>query len=345
MNQQSKERFSALPSMWRRSKLINTYYVILLILPLIYGCLSTNKSSIARQQTPNIVSMRSEKIPGLMGVNYINNIKGNLSRPMGIWADLEGNLYIADSGKSIIYVLNSEGKLLDSIGRFGWRQGEFDNPTDVALDSRFQLYIADSGNNRIQRYNLVNKSFSVIAGEKGDTSEEQLILSLPQGIATDARGYVYIADTWNHRILKIDLSGRLIMEISNQQLRNPHNIAIDINENIYISDSGNNRINKLNFSGRNIATWGQEGSEKAQFQNPAGITIDRFGYVYIVDRGNSRIQIFNPDGNYITEFGQSYLKDPVDIAVDKNSHAYVTDIATGDIKVFRIIYQSLEDAK
>ncbi len=319
--------------------------IILLILLLLYSCASQDRSSGMRFQPPTISSKRSENTPRFIGVNYIRNIKGNFSKPTGISVDADGILYVADSGKSVIYLLNSDGRILETIGRFGWRDGEFDNPADVALDSRFQLYIADSGNNRIQRYDLINKRFSVIAGENTDSSSESLIFSRPQSVTTDIRGYIYIADTWNHRILKVDPFGRLIMEIGNQQLRNPNGVAVDLNENIYISDSGNNRIHKLDFGGRTTFIQGQEGSAKSQFRNPLGITIDEPGYIYVVDNGNRRIQVFDPEGNYITGFGQPLLEDPADIAVDKNSHAYVTDTAAGDIKIFRIIYQMPEDAR
>ncbi len=291
-----------------------------------------------------------------MTVNHLFTIKGHFSKPMGIAIDAEGTLYVADSGKSVVHILNGDGRLLESIGRFGWRTGEFDSPSDVAVDSQLRLYIADSGNNRIQRFGLINRRFSVVAGEKLSGTAESVIatsaLSLtgPQSVAADARGYVYIADTWNHRVLKIDPLGRLQMEIgglgwAGRQFRNPRAVAIGLESEIYISDSGNHRVHKLDFSGSQIAVWGEEGSGNGQFQNPAGQAVDRFGNVYIADQGNHRVQIFTPEGHYLMEFGQRVFDSPVDVAVDKSLRVYVTDEAAGDIEVFRIIYEMAEDIR
>jgi len=314
------------------------------ILSLIFisGCMTSGKQEFASP-------VRGQFTARLMAINHLFTIKGHFSRPAGIAVDAEGSLYVADSGKSVIYVLDAnDGKLLESIGRFGWRAGEFDSPADIALDARLRLYIADSGNNRVQRFSLINRMFSIIAGEKQSESEGSISLSEPQSVAADMRGYVYIADTWNHRILKIDPLGRLQMEIgglgwTGQQFRNPRSVMVDLRNNIYISDTGNHRVHKLDFSGSQIAIWGEEGTGQGQFRNPAGQAIDRFRNVYVADQGNHRVQIFSPEGRYLAEFGRQVLDDPVDVAVDNGFHAYVTDSAAGDIEVFRIIYEMAED--
>jgi len=293
-----------------------------------------------------------------MGINHLFTIRGYFSQPAGIAVDAEGSLYVADSGKSAIYILDAnDGKLLESIGRFGWRAGEFDSPADVAVDARLRLYIADTGNNRVQRFSLINRTFSIIAGEKSPQPpftkgglggfEKSESLYEPQSVAADMRGYVYIADTWNHRILKIDPLGRLQMEIgglgrTGQQFKNPRGVMVDFKNNIYISDTGNHRVHKLDFSGSQIAIWGEEGTGEGQFRNPAGQAIDRFGNVYVADQGNHRVQIFGPEGRYLAEFGRQVLDTPVDVAIDNSFRAYVTDAAAGDIEVFKIIYEMAE---
>jgi DNA-binding beta-propeller fold protein YncE len=317
---------------------------------ILYAFLLIVSCCVPTSQPKVVLPTQITSAPRLMGVNHLFALEEHFSRPAGIAVDVEGNLYVADSGKSAIHVLNKDGKLLESIGRFGWRSGEFDSPADVAIDSRLRLYIADSGNNRIQRFGLVSRNFSIIAGEKQDEYEASLVLSEPQSVAADLRGYVYIADTWEHRILKTDPLGRLQMEMgglgwTGSQFKNPQGVAVDSKGNIYISDTGNNRVHKLDFSGAQIAVWGEEGSGVGQFRNPTGQTIDRFGNVYVVDRGNHRIQIFKPSGSYLTEFGQDVLTDPVDVAVDRSLRAYVTDSDSGNIEVFRIIYEMAENIR
>jgi len=329
-----------------RYALRSMLYVLCFILSLIFiwGCIGAGQPVGVRGSLPVLSPMRGKPALRPLAINHLSTIKGHFSRPTGIAVDAEGNLYVADSGKSTVYILDAnDGKLLESIGRFGWRAGEFDSPADVALDAQLRLYIADSGNNRIQGFSLINRTFSIIAGEKSNETEEAESLNEPQSVAADARGYVYIADTWNHRILKVDPLGRFQMEIgglgrTGQQFRNPRGVMVDSRSNIYISDTGNHRVHKLDFSGSQIAIWGEEGAEEGQFRNPAGQAIDGFGNVYIVDQGNHRVQIFSPEGRYLAEFGQQVLDDPVDVAVDNSFHAYVTDAAAGDIEVFRVIY-------
>jgi DNA-binding beta-propeller fold protein YncE len=94
-----------------------------------------------------------------------------------------------------------------------------------------------------------------------------------------------------------------------------------------------------------LAIWGEEGARKGQFRSPAGQAIDRFGNVYIADQGNHRIQVFSPEGNCLAEFGQQVLDNPVDVAVSNGLRAYVTDVAGGDIEVFKIIYEMAGDVE
>jgi len=266
----------------------------------------------------------------LIAVNHIDTIKNRYYQPAGIAFDYEGTLCVVDSGNS--------GIAYRGIGwRFGWQIGEFDHPMDVAF-SNLRLYIADSGNNRIQRYDLANQIFSVIAGEKTDKSQNSLELYSPQGVATDLHGDVYIVDTWNNRILKTDILGNLLLEIGGlNRFNKPQGIMVDKAGNIYVCDTGNNRICKLDFSGIQTNCWGSEGEGKGQFQNPTSISQDKNGNLYVVDQGNRRIQAFNPNGVYLGEFGQDELKEPYDIAIDNEDHAYITDMSSSNVEVYKII--------
>ena len=317
----------------------------MLLLIFVSGCIFPGQPVETRGRVPVLSPMRNKSAPRLMGVNHLLTIKGHFSQPAGIAMDAEGNLYVADSGKSVIHILERDGRLLESIGRFGWRAGEFDSPASVAVDAQLRLYIADSGNNRVQRFSLISRNFSIIAGEKHNEPEAWStvpVMSLcePQSVAADGRGYIYIADTWNHRILKIDPLGRIQMEIGGpQQFSNPRGVMVDLADNIYISDTGNHRVHKLDFSGSQIAVWGEEGTAEGQFQNPAGQAIDTFRNIYVADQGNHRVQIFSQTGHYLAEFGRQVLDKPVDVAIDNSFRAYVADAAAGDIEVFRIIYE------
>ncbi|MEK7398054.1 MAG: NHL repeat-containing protein [Candidatus Poribacteria bacterium] len=271
-----------------------------------------------------------------IAANHINTIE-NFYQPAGIAFDYDGNIYVADSGNSKIQLIDKDYRKIVAIGRFGWKVGEFDHPMDVAF-SNLMMYIADSGNNRIQRYGLADRIFGVIAGEKSNKSENSLELYSPQGIATDLRGDVYIVDTWDNRILKTDLLGNILLEIGGlNRFNKPQGVMVDKTGNIYVCDTGNNRVCKLDFSGIQTTCWGSEGDGKGQFQTPTSISQDKNGNLYVVDQGNKRIQAFNPDRAYLGEFGQDELKEPYDIAIDNENHAYVTDMSSSNVEVYKII--------
>ncbi len=299
---------------------MKVFFVLCLIIFILLGCNQPGRISVAHKRP----------LPRLLGVNHLFTIKGDFSKPAGIAIDMVGNLYVADPGRSIIHVIDNDGKKLESIGTFGWKKGELDNPTDVCLDSQLRLYIADTGNNRIQRFSLLNRDFSIVIGERQYETKGNITLSGPQGISTDIRGDIYISDTYNHRIIKLDPLGRLKMEIGRiNQINKPQGIAVDIDSSIYVCNTGNDKLIKFNFSGITMNEW--------NFHNPISVSLDKFGYVYVVSREDHNIQVIDPNGNLVLRFGDQYLIEPFDIVIDKELRAYITDILAGDIEVFRII--------
>ncbi|MGB9595980.1 MAG: NHL repeat-containing protein [Candidatus Poribacteria bacterium] len=316
-----------------RFKTSNNYLVSCVLYPVfcILSLVSCILSLSSCEQPKPVNFQPLPSVPSLIAVNHINTLR-NFYQPAGITIDYEGNICVADSGNNRIVVGN-----IEIIGRFGWQVGEFDRPMDIAFDG-LRMYIADSGNNRIQRYSTVERTFSIIAGEKADKSENLLGLYSPQGVAVDSKGNVFIVDTWNNRILKTDPLGRLSMELGgSNRFNRPQGAMIDSSGNIYVCDTGNNRICKFDFSGSQIAVWGNSGKDNGQFQIPISIAQDKAKNLYVVDQGNKRIQVFNYDLVYIGEFGQDKLEQPYDIVIDDQYRAYVTDMSSSTVEVFKII--------
>jgi len=293
----------------------------------------------------------------LLGVNYLFCIgirEGQKSkRPpgaMGIVIDIRGDIYVVDATNNSICVLDADGRFQQEFGSPGWRAGEFDSPADIAINfirGEF-LYVVDTGNNRVQVCNLADEIFKVIMAPPEDSSVEllgrqKISLDSPKGIAIDRNGNVYIADTGNHRFLKLNPQGRLLMSKgvfgwAKGQFQHPIDLIVDGQKNIYIVDAGNHRIQKFDFSGNFLSTWGEKGGQNGQFNEPRYIAKDKFDNIYVVDQGNRRIQVFDPDGNFLTLFETPDLITPAGIAIDKNDRVYVTDMTEGDIKVFKIVF-------
>ena len=150
----------------------------------------------------------------------------------------------------------------------------------MALDAAGNLYIADTGNNRIRKVDSAG-TISTIAGtgergfggDGGPAGGAQL--DWPYGVATDAAGNLYITDTQNDRIRKVDSAGTISTIAGTgergfggdggpavqAQLQSPNGVALDGAGNLYIADTRNNRIRKVDSAGTisTIAGTGERG--------------------------------------------------------------------------------------
>jgi DNA-binding beta-propeller fold protein YncE len=152
-------------------------------------------------------------------------------------------------------------------------------------------------------------------------------LSGPSGAAVDTAGDVYIADTGNNRILKIDPKGNQTVVTVGAALLGPHAVAVDLLGNLYISDSGHNRIIKVPAGGGSPASLG------TGLSNPAGIAVDAPpsgpADLFIADNGLGRVVKISGAG------AQSVLLDSLgnvrDVAVDRAGNIYVADADASSI--------------
>ena len=186
-------------------------------------------------------------------------------RPQGLALNkTTAGLYIADHHNNwirLIYNASVSTAAGNAQGTYDYKDGAakdagFRWPSDVAVDSNGAVYIADSYSNCIRLLN--SAQVSTVAGvcgiSTGGTSTAQF--DKPKGIAVDASGNVYVADTHNHRIQKITnktvttlsgtgTSGATDGLISSAQFSAPRGMAIDSKGNIYVADTQNNRIRMI----------------------------------------------------------------------------------------------------
>ena len=230
------------------------------------------------------------------------------------------------------------------IGSEGSEPGEFNMPRNIAVAPDGSLYIADSGNHRIQHITKDGEVLNVW-GSFGDVSTGDAppgTFYEPWGIAIDSDGFVYVADTWNHRIQKFDSYGNFVKQWGYfgqaeepTAFWGPRDVAIDSNDRIFISDTGNKRIVVFDTDGNYLASFGSAGLLLGQFDEPVGLAIDATNRVYVADTWNQRIQRFVPSGDgldYIADkeweisgwYGQSLDNKPY-LVVDSNGHLFASD--------------------
>lgn len=155
--------------------------------------------------------------------------------------DLNGNIYISDISENTITKLDSAGKEILSIGGYGWEEQTFDEPVSI-FSTTLSVYIADKNNNRIQRFDKDLNFLSLFSGEDDDSD---ITFAYPTCIEISNIGDLYLLDSDNNRILKINLTGEFQLEIGSNDaglftLNNPKSFSIDNEGNLYVLD--NNEI-------------------------------------------------------------------------------------------------------
>jgi len=122
---------------------------------------------------------------------------GKFINPEAAKFDSSGRLFVSDLKNDRIQVFDAEGRLLSLFGRSGDGSGEFRAPAGLAFDRDDNLYVTEIGNNRVQVFDKTGK-FLTMWGRKGSAAGE---FDNPHGIIVDrGTGYVYVADTSNHRV-------------------------------------------------------------------------------------------------------------------------------------------------
>lgn len=184
-------------------------------------------------------------------------------------------------------------------------------PVDITFDAAGNLFIADSLNEVVRRVDAVTGVITTVAGNNsagpgssGDGGPAtSASLSSPTGIAVDGSGNLYISDSDNNRVRKVDHQTGIITTIAGSatagfggdggpaasaSLNGPAGLAIDSSGNLYIADSHNNAIRKVDATGK-ITTVAGGGSPSA-FNTPLGIALDGAGNLYVADSQDNLIR-------------------------------------------------------
>ena len=165
-------------------------------------------------------------------------------------------------------------------------------------------------------------------------------LAEPRGLATDARGNVYVADTKNHRVQVFDGTGKLLRGFGSHgsgdgQLNEPCGLAVDENGDVWVADTWNARIVRFSADGQFRGSFGDP--DKTLF-GPRSVLISR-GSVYVADTGNKRIVRFDREGRRTAQWGSDGNKagqfvEPVGLAADASGRIYVADTGNHRVQVF-----------
>ncbi len=306
--------------------------------------------------------------------------------PAGVAVDATGNVYFTDYANHRVRKISPSGVItafagngaLGSSGDGGpATSASMNSPIGIAVDATGNVYIADLGNNRIRKVTPAGVISTVAGtggygygGDGGPATGARL--SSPAGVALDASGNLFIADTFNARVRKVDAgTGRIITVAGTGQLGsggdggaatsarffNPAGLAVDAAGNLYIADTGDQRVRRVNASDGRVntvagnGTFGYNGDDipavDAQLNAPLYITFDAAGDLYIADQVNHRIRKVTMSTGRITTVAGigaagsagdggaptgAQLFYPTGVAIDRSGNLYIADYGNHRIR-------------
>ncbi len=292
-------------------------------------------------------------------------------RSQAVFGDGAGALYITDGNRirkvdpsGTIFTIAGNGENGFSGDGGPATDASLRSPERISLDDEGNLYIADRRNYRIRKVDSSGTISTVagngtrgFSGDGGPATEANL--NDPRGVSADGLGNIYIADTRNNRIRKVDVSG-IITTVAGDStsgfngdaglatetwLSSPGGVFADASGNIYFADTGNDRLRKVDPSGNITTVAGGAGFDapigdggpatQASLNFPQSVHVDGAGNIYTV--GRNRVRKVDPSGTISTVAGgdvgdgrpatETNLRTPYGISVDGGGNLYIADFS------------------
>ena len=221
------------------------------------------------------------------------------------------------------------------------------NPTAVALSPDEKLlYVACTSTGRVLEMDLVRGAIRLAASVEGRRPK------VPLGLATDAQGNLYVADSGDHVVWVYAPGGSFLREVGRAKLSRPVALAIDRKRQLlYVAEGGRTNddshlIEVFSLDGRHLRTIGKRGAAAGEFNFPTYLAVSRDGTLFVADTLNFRIQLFDPEGTLVGVFGSQSTQvggfnKSKGLAFDAAGNLHVADAANSSVQMFNAKQQLL----
>jgi len=306
------------------------------------------------------------------------------NNPADVAADGAGNVFVADTDnhtiRKVVAATGATTTVAGSAGVSGSADGSggaarFNHPSGVALDASGNIWVADTDNNTVRKITAAG-AVSTIAGTAGvsgsaDGTGTAATFHAPSGIAVDASGNIYVADTLNDTVRKITAAGAVSTVAGTAgvsgsadgsgaaaRFTGPQGLALDGAGNLYVADAGNHTIRRIALAGGVVTTVAgfagasglADGSgSQARFNGPTGLALDSSGNLYVADTDNDTVREVTAAGAVVTLAGQpgttgssdaadgaSRLNLPTGVAADGAGNVYVADTSNDTVRLLAV---------
>ncbi len=251
--------------------------------------------------------------------------------PEAVAVDREGNAYVVDGSDALVLRIDAATGIITTVagsGIVGFAgdggpaiYAQFEFAAGVAVDGLGNIFVADNGNNRIRRIDAITGIITTVAGDDDHAFFGDGVVATtaslwhPFGVAVDGLGDLFIADTENGRVRRVDVTTGLISTVvgsSNGQsagdgglataaiVSSPYGVVFDAAGNMFVSEEFGHRVRRVDAVTGVITTYAGTGAGgfagdnglavAAELQNPHGIALDAAGNLYIADYGNQRVR-------------------------------------------------------
>jgi sugar lactone lactonase YvrE len=283
------------------------------------------------------------------GGNGSGRNSNQLSSPVDVAVDKDGNIYIADPNNFRVQKW-APGATSGTTFAGGNGPGPASNQlflsTGVCIDASGNIYVVDfhQGYFRVQKWAPGATSGTTVASGVNQLGGSTLSVSSKYDVFVDGVGNIYVADFYNHRVEKWATGATIGTTVAGgngkgaaaNQLDTPTGVCVDAAGNIYVADFGNHRVQKWApgaTSGTLVAGGNGKGSAANQLGTPTGVCLDAVGNIYVADFYNHRVQKWAPGATSGTTVAggsgngssESQLSGPRDLILDLNGNIYIAD--------------------